>query len=242
MNEIQCLNDHELAWLWAYNEQLLMLDKYDARWIELSRSEWSDKEIAKFLKTYGLIRGKTGKLVFAEVNILNRVEFYKVCRDIFRPMIGKIITLNDADHIWREAIKATSDKFGSGVNLFSAVSKLQWFHFPEYWIMFDSQNRAALARWLTERKHIRFKSHLTFEKFTTHFQKFYDEEGKAGVLFASTFFSRLYPYTMRVAEKYLWLMGQEKAERERCLDVYRASLRIAPFQDTARGSISINPL
>ncbi|MGB3877366.1 MAG: hypothetical protein WA980_16070 [Shinella zoogloeoides] len=229
MKKAEQLTDDELCWLWAYNEQLSMLDRYDARWIELSRSEWSDKEIAKFLKTYGLIRGKTGKIVFSETNKHNRIDFYKVCRDIFRPMLEKNVTLEDTDKIWKSATRAISGKFGNGINLFSAVSKLQWFHFPESWIMFDSQNRSALATWLTEREHSRFKSHLTVETFSADFQKFYEYEGKKGAAFASTFFARRYPYSLRVAEKYLWLRGCKETERHLIVSSYRASLRIAPL-------------
>jgi hypothetical protein len=220
--------DEKLSWLWAYNEQLGMLDRHDARWIGLSQSDWPDEEFARFLRTYRLVRGPSGKLVFANSNKDNRAEFYRICKDVFRQEDSRNTDLGDADRIWKLAVKATNAKFGDGIRLYSAVSKLLWFYRPDSWIMFDSLNRAALAAWLKSKRHIESKRDLTAATFTSGFQRFYEDEGQQGVKFAAGFFSRVYPYNRRVAEKYLWLMGLKEEDRILILASYRSSLMIAP--------------
>lgn len=221
--------DEKLSWLWAYNEQIGMLDRHDAHWISLSQGEWPDAEFARFLQTYRLVRGRSGKLIFANSNKDNRAEFYRICQEVFQREIGTNVDLRDADRIWKLAVEATTAKFGDGIRLNSAVSKLLWFYLPNSWIMFDTLNRAALAAWLRSNRHIDAKHALTAATFAFGFEQFYKEEGEQGVKFAAGFFSRAYPYSPRVAEKYLWLMGLKEAERMLILASYRASLKIAPL-------------
>jgi len=206
-----------------------MLDRYDARWIGLSQSDWPDEEFARFLRTYRLVRGSSGKLVFANSSRNNRVQFYQICKDVFQREIGDSTDLAGADRTWKLAVEATKEKFDDGPRLYSAVSKLLWFYLPNSWIMFDRLNQAALAEWLKSKQHIKSKRDLTADTFTSGFQKFYETEGREGVEFASRFFDRAYPYSPRVAEKYLWLMGLKESERMLILSSYRASLKIAPY-------------
>lgn len=211
-----------------------MLDRHDAHWIGLSQKGWQDEELARFLRTYRLVRGRAGKLVFANSSRANRAEFYRTCTDVFHENYDAVQDLASADQVWKLAVKATKMKFEDGLQLYSAVSKLMWFYFPNKWIMFDSQNRAALATWLKANKHITSKSKVTATTFTDGFRTFYEAEGREGASFAAGFFSRSYPYTPRVAEKYLWLMGLTEPSRALVLSSYRASLDIAPSQHSAR--------
>lgn len=229
------MNDNELSWVWAYAEQLCMLDRYDAHWIGLSQRGWPDEEFARFLRTYRLVRGRAGKLVFANSSRDNRAEFYRTCTDIFHENHDAVQDLISADRVWKLAVKATKSRFEDGLQLYSAVSKLMWFYFPNKWIMFDSLNRAALATWLKANNHITSRSKLTAATFTDGFQKFYDAEGQEGASIAAGFFSRSYPYTPRVAEKYLWLMGLTEPARALVLASYRASIEIAPNRLSAAG-------
>lgn len=222
------MKEDELGWRWAYNEQLRLLDLHDAWWIELSQNQWLDEELARFLQAYGLVRGNAGQLVFANTNQGNRAEFYRICKDIFQRAARNNTDLTDADRTWKCAVEKIKEKFNDLPRLYSALSKLLWFHQPNNWIMFDSLNRAALATWLKTNNHITSRSKLSAANFTEGFQKFYEAEGRDGASIAASFFSRSYPYSLRVAEKYLWLMGLQETKRTRILDSYRASRRMAP--------------
>jgi len=229
MLEVKDLTDEKLSWLWAYSEQISLLDRHDAHWINLSLIGWPDVELAKFLRTYRLVRGQSGKLVFANSNKKNRSQFYQICNAVFQREIGEHTGPQDADRIWKLAIEATKAKFGDDIGLNSAVSKLLWFYLPASWIMFDRLNRAALATWLKSKRHISAKKDLTAATFSDGFEQFYRQEGEEGARFAAGFFNRVYPYNRRVAEKFLWLMGLKDSDRKMVLAAYRASLTSAPM-------------
>ena len=211
-------------------KQLILLDRHDAYWIEQARTGWKDKDaFKKFLSTYGLFRGKAGKFLSE-----HQIKFIKVCNDYFTQPL-KVGDFSGAQKTWKNAVSNLEEKKDNinDVLLWSATLKAFWFYHPDKLPMYDKYARDGLE---SLRKSDKFKvsdnllspkRSVRPENFLLVFDEFYKQFALDKIIMAEPYMHRNYKYKYRIADKYLWLLGNEK-DKTRTIDTYKLGLKMAP--------------
>ena len=146
----------------------------------------------------------------------------------FIEIVNKIVEANqpkclkDSGHAWEQiCVELAEQKISLSNNgLRSAASKLLWFHLPVCWTMQDSYNFSGLHSWLRDNR-LTKKESLQIPNFVNCFSQFFDQN-KMFADWAASSTIRGYPYTIRIAEKYLWLKGSGK--QAETINFFRHSL------------------
>ncbi|PHQ61627.1 MAG: hypothetical protein COC08_04030, partial [Maribacter sp.] len=106
------LDNSMLAWIWAANEQIRMLDQHDAKWLKQAQTkDWPDEDFWSFLGKYGLIRGDAGKFVFSKANATNRQCFHKICENVFFEPLPTALPWEELSERWLAVLKTVQCNF-----------------------------------------------------------------------------------------------------------------------------------
>lgn len=225
----QNTNAELLKWIWSYNEQLILLDRHDAYWIDQARLGWEDKYAFKsFLSTYGLFRGKAGKFLSA-----HKQKFINVCNKYFSQPLTKG-DFTTAQEIWKNAVSELKGKKYNtdDVLLWSATLKAFWFYHPDKLPMYDRYARDALE---CLRKNKIFiisddilspKRTVQPENFLIVFSEFYTQVALAQIKEVEEYMHRSYKYKYRIADKFLWLNGS--GADSQIITTFKRGLVMAP--------------
>lgn len=211
------IDDKLLPWVWAYREQLYLMDNNDAVWIDAAQNSWPDETLFNFLSSYGLIRGEAAKL-FQKNNKLGRAKFQQRCEPLFKPKLPKSGKTNELQNRWNRAftkVGTLASQPNSGtLNLRSATSKMLWFYQPKDMVMYDRYAREGLAQWARDHDpNIKYLNEVNGISYLACFDRYYDNHAKSQVFQAEQLFGRQYPYPRRVAEKRLWLKGSGNEDK-----------------------------
>ncbi len=229
----QNTNAELMKWIWSYNEQLILLDRHDAYWIEQAKLGWKDKDAFRsFLSTYGLFRGKAGKFLSK-----HQTKFINVCNDYFSKPL-RVGDFAGAQALWEGAVAELRGKKSNAddVSFWSATLKAFWFYHPDKLPMYDKYARIALEQlrvnndFLLDDSLLLPKRSVRPENFLLVFDKFYNQYAKDKIKQSKQYVHRDYKYKYRVADKYLWLhgFGAVTGSTTRTIDTYKLSLKMAP--------------
>lgn len=218
----------KLLWDWSVQEQLILLDRHDAYWINEAKNNWKFKDserqpIDVFLSIYGLRRGSQGQFwnkKFQRRKITGANLLIELAKDYFKPELPNKDYWVEADKRWKEVI----NRLPGDHKLYSATSKMFWFYHPEKLTMFDSYALKGLKKFCLNRN-----QKVTRENFYGVFQEFY-ELNIENIKTAISRSNRNYKYLPRIADKYLWLMGSDiKDEVKLCL---KEGIKLAPRRES----------
>lgn len=187
-------------WSWAYQNQLVLLDSHDAYWIKCASSQWEGREgfveFGNFLTSYGLRRGKIAKYFSKDKNVK---FFIKKCNEIFMPKIkGNIWT--EAQQRWNEINNIFEPKIGAIPA--SASLKTFWFYHSDILPMYDQYAKKALQSLVEE--------NVNPTNYLILFKDFYINTALENINTVHELSPRKYISKPRVADKYLWLLGNKK--------------------------------
>lgn len=217
------MRKNELAWMWAVNENLWLLDAHDGYLItRVKTGQFNANDLEKMLKSYGLFRWLPPSLQEQE----GQVEIIRVCNEVYTLKLPKTGYWELANERWFDVMGRLKRSSGGEKMLWSACMKLYWFYQPDKLPMFDNYAFSSLGREAVERDFLRKKSWLKADNFLEIFSKFY-RDVEPEIRFALAKFPRKYPYPTRVAEKYLWLHGTDNMEER--IRKFEQGLKIAPL-------------
>jgi hypothetical protein len=219
--DVTKLPREKIAWIWAYQEALRLLDKFDAHGLESAKKQWSCKTWESFVTTYGLRRGKFHPVVLKE-----STKVWGKLSKIFRPQLSQDCAMYELNCRWEQSVQVvgkllTKRRDGNPPELWSMTSKLLWFFQPSQMTMYDDFAKNALRRHFAGRT-------LRRSEFLSKFEEFYSSNNDS-IVFAESISNRIYPYHRRVADIRLWLKGKPNNEEEATLEAFRMSLTHAPF-------------
>jgi hypothetical protein len=212
-------DEKNLSWVWAIQEQNHLLHKHDAYWIDAAKNKWEADndnnygidEFKNFLRTYQLLRGKFAKIVKEENKIKDIIA---ICNTHFGEKLQQDSLPAEATKRWNEVVGDLQDEGLVDDLLYSAASKIFWLYHPAVLPMYDKLARKGL-RFSPDKK--------TINTFYYEFYAFYEKE-KHNLETAKKFINFCYPYEKRIAEKYLWLQGNDK--KEAILKRFKAGLEM----------------
>lgn len=229
--------DEVFPWVWALRSQISLFEANDARWIRDAADGWSEESFHRFLVSYSLVRGKKGSFLSREADngrgvILKRSgqKLLRLCKKYYAPPLPKKDFVKEISKRWRKvdrqlrayALKAadldekTREIIGKNSDFLpSATLKAFWFYQPDKLTMYDSLN----CRGLKEEMEVK----ITTDNFLEKFYEFYGRH-KQNIKKAAVYADRDYPYPYRLADKYLWLMGNDN--RDIILDNFEASINV----------------
>lgn len=231
--------DEIFPWVWAIRSQICLLEGNDARWIRDASKGWpEEKSFHKFLTSYSLVRGKKGSCLSKEPDRGQEVilkpaakKLLRLCKKYYAPQLPKKNFVGEISTRWKKVDrqlkgfvlrgKYMGEDTGKIVGqnphfLPSATLKAFWFYHPEKLTMYDSLNCIGLKKEMSV-------ANLTPENFLEEFYNFY-EIHKGSIAAAEAYTDRSYPYPYRLADKYLWLMGNNS--KDFILDNFEASLEL----------------
>jgi hypothetical protein len=212
-----------LAWIWAYREQLKLLDSFDAEGLHCAEATWEVDSWNEFLRTYGLMRGRHAALRDKSETILASLT------ELYREPLPEADVAKELTRRWLESASEVGRvvrerKDGAPAVLLSMTSKLLWFYQPQEMTMFDTYAFRAI------RKCNGFKK-LEAKDYLFAFEEVFVKE-KASISAAAAFVDRKYPYLRRVLDKRLWLRGSGKEAKY--LKRFEWSLQRAPLRKWTR--------
>jgi hypothetical protein len=218
MSNASELNDDKLAWVWAYREQLALLDLFDGEGLYCADNGWNVDSWKLFLRTYGLMRGRHAALRDKSTTVL------AVLTPLFNAALPATNTTQELTRRWLAGTGEIGKlvarrKDGGNAELLSMASKLLWFYQPKEMTMFDKYAFGAI------RKFHGF-GQLKAQDFLIAFENVFAREN-AAITEAAQFSDRKYPYPRRVLDKRLWLQGSGKESEY--LQRFRWSLERAPL-------------
>lgn len=231
--------DEIFPWVWAIRSQICLLEANDARWIRDASVGWPKEErFHNFLTSYSLVRGKKGSCLSKEPDRGQEVilkpaakKLLSLCKKYYAPQLPKKNFIGEVSVRWktvdqrlREYVLRRKDLSSETRHLIdkksdflpSATLKAFWFYHPEKLTMYDSLNCIGLKKEMSV-------TNLTPENFLEEFYNFY-ERHKDNIAAAESYTDRSYPYPYRLADKYLWLMGNNS--KDFILDNFEASLEL----------------
>ena len=217
------ISDKLLPWVWAYREQLRVLDEMDAFYLDCTEGAngrcWNKITLERFLFDYKLTRGHHAAV---RQNVL---KVYRALQGALDNHEGE--TPDELNELWQEAVTAIGatilkTRSSNPPRLLSLASKLIWFHRPNSMTMYDDLAVRGLKAWMRSNGH-----RLNQEKYIVEFEAFFRGKQKH-IGEASQYVDRIYPYPRRVADKWLWLQGNKK--RDEILANFRSSLKRAPIR------------
>ena len=138
----------QLAWIWAYRQALALMDRFDAEGLcqaEAGESGWDLDAWSRFLKTYGLRRGRQ-----AELGDKGSRVFMELV-PIFKPPVSRSDAVRDLNKRWARGttaigrLVAKKKLDGSDPELWAMSSKILWFYQPQMMTMYDDYARKGLA-------------------------------------------------------------------------------------------------
>ncbi|MYZ49005.1 hypothetical protein [Propylenella binzhouense] len=193
--------NERLAWLWACCEQLALLNRHDAAWIQEAKNGWEMNEFKRFLRTYSLQRGKHGKTL-----VENAERFRDICNESFSGIP------DDLQAVWEKSIEDTRRILE--ITARSACLKAMWYYHPHLGTMYDSYVQRGLASYgYSNNPKVFFEDFNNFVSSKTELI-----ERVVAPL------NPKYPYPKRLADKFLWLAGYQ--DRNRILRSTRISVQI----------------
>jgi len=224
MSNASELTPDKLAWVWAYREQLKLLDGFDAEGLHCAENGWGDDSWKRFLSTYGLTQGKQAALGNKSETVL------AVLTPLFSAPLAATDTAQELTRRWFCAVGEIGTlvpkrKDGTNSELLSLASKLLWFYQPNDMTMYDKYAFNAIRDLYDLEK-------LKPQDFLSAFEKVFASE-MVKITEAADFSDRKYPYPRRVLDKRLWLKGSGKEEEY--LKQFRWSLERAPLLKKSRG-------
>ena len=215
--------DNELAWLWAVNENLWLLDKHDGYLIHrVKNRKFNVEDLELFFKNYSLLRWLP-KFAHEKKWMQHIID---VCDKVYSEPLPKSGYWGLAKERWFKVMDKLKKRSGGEKTLWSASMKLYWLYQPDKLPMYDTYVRNSLAKIAIENGYIKTKSGLIGENFLDVFSRFY-QASLPEIKLAIKTVPRKYPYPTRVAEKYLWLLGAEDMNDR--IRNFEASLIIAPL-------------
>jgi hypothetical protein len=137
MTNASDLTQDKLAWVWAYREQLSLLDVFDAEGLHCAERQWEVASWKRFLRTYRLMRGRHATLRDKSTTVLAALV----------PLFSAPLSATDAAReLTRRWLAGTGEigklvrqrKDGTNAVLLSMASKLLWFYEPQEMTMFDT--------------------------------------------------------------------------------------------------------
>lgn len=219
------IDDDRLAWAWAVREQESLWLVHDAEALNAADDRWAeDAAIRRMLRTYRLLRGKSGKLLGGEEDgVLDdngrlRHGGPAARRNFANLALKHAARLKDGDAahrtlVWkqfgtelRQALEGMAlghclaDKAEGDWFLPSATLKIMWFSAPELIPMYDSQAAKAVGGKKSE--------------FLAKCDQLLADHGPA-IADAKALWGSAYPHPIRILDKYLWLKG--KADQGRAI-------------------------
>jgi hypothetical protein len=208
---VETLPDDSIAWVWAYSEQLKLLDVGDAFWISTAKNSWTARNLKQFAHDYRVARGTLGRF------ILNNPE--RIIEDLHGLFLGCGDSMDDINAAWLKGIESLRDSSG-GFRAPSFCSKLLWCYKPASMFMYDQFSRKSVSDLIG-------KGRIELREYIPSAEKlFKDYSREIGA--AATYFCRTYPYHRRIFDKWLWLEGSGR--RRTILERFRLSLEIAQWR------------
>ncbi|MGA7077086.1 MAG: hypothetical protein WBQ43_05145 [Terriglobales bacterium] len=217
-SDASTITTEKREWVWAYREQVKLLDDFDAEGLHCAENDWGIASWKRFRRTYGLMQGKHATLGKKSEEVLAVVD------PIFRPPLTTSDKVEELTQRWDKGIEELGKfvpprKDGSASELRSMASKLLWFYQPHDMTMFDDFAFRAI-RGLPGLKKLKAGDYLVaFEKVFA--------STAAEIVGASHFSDRKYPYPRRVLDKWLWLNGNK--EKPEYMRRFELSLARAPL-------------
>jgi len=163
-----------IEWIWAYREQLKLLDSFDAEaihgisqnnnWIDPKSTQWN-----KFLTYYNLTRGYQRSLRGKSFDVFQNVQPI-----LSTPLSCHASKINCLNTKWGDSVEAIGrlskqTKNHVSPKYWSLTSKLMWFYYPNDMTMYDRDAAKGLAKILKSKyKKITHKKYL--EKFEELFK------------------------------------------------------------------------
>lgn len=211
----------EWDWVWAYREQLRLLDGFDSQGLRCAEFEWDEDSWRSFRNEYALRQGHQAEFGIKREDVIQEVK------PIFKVTLSQNSATNSLHDIWHEGVarigrlakKKRKDK--SDPKLWSMTSKLLWFYHPIEMTMYDRYAAAALKAELGYR--------ITPYNYLQAFEQLLKEK-RPSIDAAATLSDRQYPYPRRVLDKWLWLSGS--GQKEERLRRFSWSLERAPIRST----------
>ena len=207
-------------WLWAVEEQLSILRRFDAVGIYAAKAGEFANYFGTFRSEYSLTRGASGSFLR-----LNKKKFIRVCDQHFRK---KPKNLKEAQGIWIASVRDLQKGTGLTEQLWSATLKAYWFYQPRSVPMYDQNVRKGLSQEERRFQSVgRLPKAITPGNYLQFFEAFY-ERSRPLIEEALAFVDRDYPFPLRIADKYLWHIGNDTAEDP--VGQFQKGLRIAPYR------------
>jgi len=218
MTKASELDPDRLAWVWAYREQLKLLDLFDAEGLHCAETKWEVESWREFLLIYGLMRGRHAALRDKSEIILAALT------PLFGAPLPRTDIARELTRRWLEGVGEVGTlvrrrKDGTHAVLLSMTSKLLWFYQPQEMTMFDTYAFDAI------RQSNGFEK-LEAKEFLFAFEEVFTKK-KGAIIEAAEFSDRNYPYLRRVLDKRLWLQGSGREDKY--LRLFKWSLERAPL-------------
>jgi hypothetical protein len=199
--DARTLGSDKREWVWAYREQIKLLDEFDAQGLYCAENEWDTSTWEAFLSTYGLLQGR-----HAQLRKQSKAVFEALV-PIFRPAVASADKVQELTDRWHKGITELGKlvkerKDGTQSELRSMSAKLLWFYQPEEMTLFDDYAFTAIRQQPGLEK-------LEKPGYLFVFEKLFSDMAFE-ITEAARFSDRKYPYPRRVLDKWLWLNGNEE--------------------------------
>lgn len=192
-----------LAFVWAVREQESLWFTHDhAFWAAAQKGQPNDEDIQKFLKTYGLLRGKAARWLAKagsagpERTKNNRSNFGQLAGKHARALVSNAADKNT--EVWKDFGNELAKELGESVGkdgffLKSATSKILWFHRPDIVPMYD--------------RYVAKHTNCEPDEYYAHCYALLNRHRDA-IAHAKALWGTSYCFDIRILDKYLWIRGK----------------------------------
>lgn len=180
---------------------------------------WEQGSWIRFLNTYGLKQGLHAGLRHRCGEVFNSLV------PIFKPPLRAGHVAEQLTDRWATGVvnignlihKKKAD--GTSPQLWSMASKILWFYHPLEMTMFDRYAAKALSQRLGRK--------ITPQCYLSRFEELYGIE-EPMISATARFSDRIYPYSRRVLDQWLWLKGS--GDEYLYIRQFKQSLMLAPIR------------
>ena len=215
-----------LPWVWAVEDQLSLLGRFDAEAIAAANEARDGNRrrllslVSDFRTVYALKRGQVG------IFLQRRAQrFINVCTKHFSQ---QLTDFGQAQKRWSEVVAELQSGDSAAQKFWSPTSKIFWFFHPDLLPMYDYFTLQGLRRVQREHRKVRkLRPAITADNFLDEFDDFL-RRSQPLIDQALCAVGRAYPYRPRIAEKFLWIKGQPNGSK--ILERFGCGLKMAPYR------------
>ncbi|WP_417461561.1 hypothetical protein [Kordiimonas sp.] len=202
-------------WEWAVMEFVRQWIAVDWNWSALAQNhQFGERQISVFRKAYSVARGT-----------VSTGNFKRICDDLRALPEWRALEVDFTAPTylvcWEYLAKNLGGERGDTakkIDAWSAASKYLWFCFPRDVALYDANACQTLGAW--RGKAIRVTARASAEEYLSAYANMYETKGHDHIINAEKALGMQVPYSVRIFDKYLWVMALSDGQFDDARDIW----------------------